>query len=130
MTDGTTMSETPWPGIAGTTARLDEILELLRSEGTPRDAQSCANLLLTQLLSLIRPHPGKFGNPAAAGYYYPAKELGLGVHRVRRVADLLWDGIHDIERGDLRTAVRAFTNAREFWSRLESELREGGSGTR
>lgn len=117
------MSKPGWETL-GIASQLDEIVRLLRAGRRQHQALSHANLLLTQLLGLIRPHRSAADGPTSPRTYYPAVEAGLPREQVRRLAELMWDAVRDIERGDLRSATGIVDDACGVWSRVETDLRE------
>jgi hypothetical protein len=102
------------------TAAIDSILEHLKPNGQGRPALIQANLLLTNLMGLLRPIRIKKQQPGGPRVMYTAERLGLGMQSVRLLKDVVIRGISQIENGEPLVARETFRAARESW--LAGEL--------
>jgi hypothetical protein len=88
----------------------------LKAGDQNRQALMHANLLLTNLMRLLRPisNPTKTADSARA--LYAAEQLGLGIARVRLLKDAVIRGVSEIERGQYSAVRETFTTARDAWT--------------
>jgi hypothetical protein len=101
------------------TGAIDSILERLKPNGQGRQALPHANLLLTNLMTLLRPIRIKEQKPRGPRVMYTAEQHGLTLARVRLLKDSVFRGIKEIENGEQLAATRTFTTAREAWQTLK-----------
>jgi len=114
------MGETPEPIHAPDIPRsIESVLELLKPNGQGRQALSHANLLLTNLMVLLRPIRIKKREPGGPRVVYTAEKLGLELHRVRILKHAVVRGIREIENGDHLAARETFNAALESWQEQE-----------
>jgi hypothetical protein len=96
------------------TGAIDSILERLKPNGQGQ-ALAYANLLLTNLMTLLRPIRIKKQQPGGPRVTYTAEQLGLTRARVRLLKDSVFSGIKEIENGERLAASETFRTARESW---------------
>jgi hypothetical protein len=82
------------------TGSIDSVLEYLKPDVQPRQPLLHANLLLTNLMALLRPIPIKKQEPEGPRVIYTAEQLGLGLQSVRALKDAVVRGVTEIERGE------------------------------
>ncbi|MBZ5677125.1 MAG: hypothetical protein LAP61_23010 [Acidobacteriia bacterium] len=97
------------------TGAIDSILERLTPNGQGWQALAYANLLLTNLMTLLRPIRIKKQQPGGPRVMYAAEQLGLTRARVRLLKDSVFRGIKEIEHGERLAAAETFRTARESW---------------
>lgn len=97
------------------TGSIDSVLEHLKPNGQGRQALLQANLLLTNLMALLRPIRIKKREPAGPRVIYTAEQLGLGMKRVRLLKAAVVRGISEIESGEHLVARETFMAARDSW---------------
>jgi hypothetical protein len=103
---------------------IESVLEHLKPNGQGRRALPYANLLLTNLMTLLRPVRIKKPEPASPRVMYGAKQLGLELPMVRLLRDTVRRGIREIENGDHLAAQETFKAALALWQ----EQKLGGFG--
>jgi hypothetical protein len=94
---------------------IDSVLEHLKPNGQGRRALPYANLLLTNLMTLLRPVRIKKPDPGSPRVVYGAKQIGLGLPMVRLLRDTVLRGIREIENGDHQTARETFKASLDLW---------------
>jgi hypothetical protein len=94
---------------------IDIVLEHLKPNGQGRQALLYANLLLTNLMALLRPIRVKKRKPGGPRVVYTAEQLGLGIQRVRILKTAVIHGITEIESGEHLVARETFKAARDSW---------------
>ena len=94
---------------------IDSVLEHLKPNGQGRRALPYANLLLTNLMTLLRPVRIKKPEPGCPRVVYGAKQLGLGLPMVRLLRDTVLRGIKEIESDDHLAAKETFNAALVLW---------------
>ena len=110
------MDETPEPIHAPDIPRsIDSVLEHLKPNGQGRQALSHANLLLTNVMALLRPIRVKKRERGGPRVMYTAEKLGLELHRVRLLKHAVVRGIREIENGDHLAARETFQAAQDSW---------------
>jgi len=100
------------PDISGS---IDGILENLNFDVPLRQALLRANLLLTNVMTLLRPIRIKNQVPGGPKVMYTAEQLGLTLATVRTLKASVLRGIREIESGQQRAARETFTTARDSW---------------
>jgi hypothetical protein len=100
------------------TGAIDSILERLKPNGQGQ-ALAYANLLLTDLMKLLRPVRIKIQQPSGPRVMYAAEQLGLARARVQLLKDSVFRGVKEIEYGERLTAAETFRAARESWHAAE-----------
>ena len=111
------MSNSTVHNAAEITGAIDEIIEYLRVGDENRQALMHANLLLTNLMRLLRPvmKPANAGN-AETPTQYQADQAGFAVPRVSALKEAVERGISQIEHGEHSGASDTFTKARRYWT--------------
>jgi len=94
---------------------IDHVLEHLNPDGQVRQALEYANLLLTNLMTLLRPIRIKEQEPGGPKTYTGAGRGGLPLEKVRLLKASVLRGIDEIENGDQRAARQTFATARDTW---------------
>jgi hypothetical protein len=94
---------------------IDSVLEHLKPNGQGRKALLNANLLLTNLMSLLRPVRVKKPEPGEPRVLSAAKQLGLNVQMLQILRDAVFRGITEIESGDQLAARETFKAALDLW---------------
>jgi hypothetical protein len=100
------------PDILGS---IDTVLEHLKPNGQGRLALEHANLLLTNLMTLLRPIRIKEQEPGGPKTYTGAERGGLPLEKVRLLKASVFRGVKEIESGDQLAARQTFTTARDTW---------------
>jgi hypothetical protein len=77
-----------------------------------------ANLLLTNLMALLRPIRIKKREPKGRRVMYTAEQFGSGLPRVRLLKDAVFRGIREIEHGEHLAAKETFCTPPIFASAL------------
>jgi hypothetical protein len=101
------------------TAAIDQIIAYLKAGDQNRQALMRANLLLTNLMRLLRPIPNPTRALDSARMLYAAEQLGLGITRVRLLKAAVIRGVSEIERGQYTAVRETFTTARNAWTLQE-----------
>jgi hypothetical protein len=106
---------------ADITAAVDEIIDYLKIGDENRQALMHANLLLTNLMRLLRPikWPANMAQPDSPTRY-AANEAGFGVPKVSALREAVIEGVSQIEHGDHSAARETFAEARRHWISEES----------
>jgi hypothetical protein len=94
---------------------INSVLEHLKPNGQARGALPYANLLLTSLMTLLRPVRIKKPEPGGPRVVYGAKQLGLGLPMVRLLRDTVFRGIREIENRDHQAAAETFEATLVLW---------------
>ena len=94
---------------------INRVLEHLKPNGQGRQALEYANLLLTNLMVLLRPIRIKKQEPGSPKVRYTAERIGLPLEKVRLLRTSVFRGVKEIERGDHLAARETFTAARDTW---------------
>ena len=94
---------------------IDNILEHLKPNGQGREALEYGNLLLTNLMTLLRPIRIKEQEPGGPKTYTGAERGGLPLEKVRPLKASVFRGVKEIESGDQLAARQTFTTARDTW---------------
>src|SRR5579859_7160385 len=94
---------------------IEGVLELLKPNGQGRQALLHANLLLTNVMALLRPIRIKRRETGGPRVMYTAKQLGLRLQTVRLLKDSVARGIREIESGDHLAARETFKAALDSW---------------
>ena len=99
------------------TAAIDEIVEYLRTGDENRQALMHANLLLTNLMRLLRPimKPAKAAE-SPANTQYGADQAGFGVPKVSALKEAVVQAISEIEHGEHSAGRETLTEARRYWT--------------
>ena|ERR1700722_14969370 len=97
------------------TGSIDSVLKHLKPNGQGRQALLQANLLLTNVMALLRPIRIKKREPDGPRVMYTAEKLGLGIQRVRLLKAAVVRGIREIENGDHQAARETFKAALDSW---------------
>ena len=99
------------------TAAIDEIGEYLRTGDENRQALMHANLLLTNLMRLLRPimKPANTAQPDPPTQY-AADQAGFGVPKVSALKEAVVQAISQIEHGEHLAARETFAEARRYWT--------------
>jgi hypothetical protein len=99
------------------TAAIDEIGEYLRTGDENRQALMHANLLLTNLMRLLRPikWPANTAQPDSPTQY-AADQAGFGVRKVSALKEAVVQGVSQIEHGEHSAARETFAEARRSWT--------------
>jgi hypothetical protein len=102
---------------ADITAAIDEILDYLKTGDENRQALMHANLLLTNLMRLLRPivKPAAASQPGSPTQYL-ADQTGFGVPKVSALKEAVAQGVSQIEHGEHSAARETFTEARRDWT--------------
>ena len=102
---------------ADITAAVDEIIDYLRTGDENRQALMHANLLLTNLMRLLRPikWPANTAQPDSPTQY-AADQAGFGVPKVSALKEAVVQGVSQIEHGEHLAARETFAEARRYWS--------------
>jgi hypothetical protein len=95
---------------------IDGVLENLKLDVPLRQALLRANLLLTNLMTLLRPIRIKNRAPEGPKVMYTAEQLGLTLGRIRTLKASVLRGIKEIESGQQWAAKETFTTARDSWN--------------
>jgi len=111
------------------TGSINSVLEHLKLDGQPRQALLYANLLLTNLMALLRPIRIKKREPGGPRVVYTAEQLGLGLLRVRLLKDAVVHGITEIESSQHLVARETFRAARDLWHAGEQNQTPEAQGT-
>jgi hypothetical protein len=94
---------------------IDNVLEHLELNGRSRQALEYANLLLTHLMTLLRPIRIKKQQPGGPRTYTIAERSGLPFKKVRLLKDSVFRGVREIEDGEYLLAKTTFVRARKEW---------------
>jgi hypothetical protein len=99
------------------TVAIDEIVEYLRTGDENRQALMHANLLLTNLMRLLRPimKPANTAQPDSPTQY-AADQAGVGVPKVSALKEAVVQAISQIEHGEHLAAGETFAEARRCWN--------------
>jgi hypothetical protein len=100
------------PDIPGS---IESVLDRLKPNGQGRQALLHANLLLTNLLALLRPIRIKKPRPGGPRTMCAAEKLGLELPRLRLLKGAVIRGIKEIENGDHVAARETFNAALDSW---------------
>jgi hypothetical protein len=102
---------------ADITAAIDEILEYLKTGDENRQALMHANLLLTNLMRLLRPikWPANSAQPDSPTQY-AADQAGFGVPKISVLKEAVVQAISQIEHGEHLAARETLIEARRYWT--------------
>jgi hypothetical protein len=102
---------------ADITAAIDEILEYLKTGDENRQALMHANLLLTNLMRLLRPikWPANSAQPDSPTRY-AAGQAGFGIPKVSALKEAVVQAVSQIEHGEHWAARETLMEARRYWT--------------
>jgi len=100
---------------ADITAAIDEIIEYLKTGDENWQALMHANLLLTNLMRLLRPIAKPARQPDSRSRY-GADQAGFGIPKVGALKEAVIRAISQIEHGHHLAASETLTEARRCWT--------------
>ena len=101
---------------ADITAAIDEVIDYLKTGDENRQALMHANLLLTNLMRLLRPVVKQANVRLSGSRTYRADQAGFGVPRVSALKEAVEQAISQIEHREHSGARETLTEARHHWT--------------